>query len=117
MTPATADGPPTPPAPSGGVEADELAALQALDGVDVTVGMAAVGGRLALYKRLLARFVQTHDVADESWQELFEPDRMPEARRRVHAIRGAASTLGLIAVDRRPACWSRPSSPGTSAQG
>lgn len=117
MTPAAAEGPPTPPAPSGGVEADELAALQALDGVDVTVGMAAVGGRLALYKRLLARFVQTHDVADESWHELFEPDRMPEARRRVHAIRGAASTLGLIAVDRRPACWSRPSSPGTSAQG
>lgn len=99
MTPAAAEGPLLPPVPADGVDADELAGLQALDGVDVAVGMAAVGGRPALYRRLLARFVQTHDVADDSWHDLFDPDRMPEARQRVHAVRGAASTLGLIAID------------------
>lgn len=77
----------------------ELAALQALDGLDVAVGLAAVGGRLPIYRRLLARFVQTHEFDVAHWDAMLDAGRTQEARQQVHAVRGAASTLGLIAID------------------
>ena len=97
MTDANNSGPTSDPAVDDAVA--ELAALQALDGLDVAVGLAAVGGRLPIYRRLLARFVQTHEIDVTRWEALLDAGRSQEARQQVHAVRGAASTLGLIAID------------------
>lgn len=97
MTGASNSSPPPDPAVDDAVA--ELAALQALDGLDVAVGLAAVGGRLPIYRRLLARFVQTHEIDVSRWGTLLDGGRSQEARQQVHAVRGAASTLGLIAID------------------
>lgn len=78
---------------------DELTDLQALDGVDVMVGLAAVGGRISIYRRLLARFIQTHEFEAPVWDASLVAGRPADARQRVHAVRGAASTLGLIGID------------------
>lgn len=97
MTDANDSGPTPDPAVDDAVA--ELASLQALDGLDVAVGLAAVGGRLPIYRRLLARFVQTHEFDVSRWVALLDAGRSHEARQQVHAVRGAASTLGLIAID------------------
>ena len=87
----------TPPMLSG--DAIILARLQQVDGIDVAVGLAAVGGHVGVYCRLLARFIQTHEQDARSW--LLDVDTGDPAglRKQAHRVQGAAATLGLINID------------------
>jgi HPt (histidine-containing phosphotransfer) domain-containing protein len=81
-----------------GVDAG-LAALQAVPGLDAARGLAALGGRSALYRRLLGVFVDQHAGDGRQLVRLLGQRRDAEAAALVHHLRGAAATLGLVDVE------------------
>lgn len=82
---------------------EEAAAVPALPGVDVAVGLAAVGGKSQLYTKLLAKFgVQLDDLDDELLVAVAGCD-WSAAARAAHAIKGAARTLGATEIGDRAA--------------
>lgn len=76
-----------------------LAAVAACDGVDVTRGLAAVGGREAVYRRLLGVFVASHAADGTRAVEHLRAGQAVEAGMLVHRLRGSAATLGLVDVE------------------
>ncbi len=90
-----------PSAPPDPVDLDDpqLAPLLALEGVDAIGGLAAVGGKVALYRRLLAVFDQAHrEDGEQLRQALLQPDHEAAARL-AHRVRGSAATLGLVDIE------------------
>jgi CheY-like chemotaxis protein/two-component sensor histidine kinase len=68
-------------------------------GVDPQQGVDLVGGDVGTWQRLLAMFLRQH--GDEA-EVLLASNPPPDlARRQMHKLRGAASTLGLTVVHRR----------------
>ena len=99
---APASGPPldrggdaVEPAPSS---IDAACAALAQGGVDVELGVAALGGDHRQYLHLVRRLVDTHGAtAQELRRELAAGD-LAAARGRLHAVRGVAATLGVRRV-------------------
>lgn len=114
MTVTEVDPPPLPtatgrPVPAGDDDgAALLAALRQLPGVDPDAGLAAVGGRVAIYRRLLGVFIDSHAAEAERAAELFEAGRPDQARSLAHRLRGSAATLGLTDVERAAALVEHP---------
>lgn len=78
-------------------------ALPAIPGVDVAAGLAAVGGKLPLYTKLLATFGgQLDDLDGELLLAIVGAD-WSAAARAAHAIKGAARTLGANEIGDRAA--------------
>lgn len=69
-----------------------------IDGVDAEAGLAAVGGNIALYGRLLGKFLRTHEGDPARWSDQLQQGRPAEAQVIVHRLRGGAATLGLVTV-------------------
>jgi len=85
-----------PPAPSS--TATELDALRRNPGVDVERGLLFLGGKADKYLKLLKHFVQTHnDDMTALTARIAAGDRVT-AQRIAHSLKGAAGTLGLIAL-------------------
>lgn len=76
-----------------------LKAVAACDGVDASRGLAAVGGREAVYRKLLRLFVDSHDGDGQRAAELLRQGQSAEAGMLVHRLRGSAATLGLVDVE------------------
>lgn len=77
--------------------------LPALPGVDVEAGLTAVGGKLPLYTKLLAKFGgQLDDLDGELLLAIVAAD-WAAAARAAHAIKGAARTLGANEIGDRAA--------------
>lgn len=94
---------PPPPQPAGAGASTalraELGPLLGLEGIDAQAGLAMVGGRLELYRRLLRVFVQSHaGDALRVGQALQGHDR-DQAAAITHRLRGSAATLGLVEVE------------------
>lgn len=86
--------------PGADADADaDLAALQGVPGLDAARGLAAVGGRVAVYRRLLALFVEKHADDGRQIDRLLAGQRVAEAAALAHRLRGAAATLGLVEVE------------------
>lgn len=64
--------------------------------IDVTRGLAALRGDLVTYTRLLREFVTRHASDGQFLQEALIAGRFAAARQRVHALKGAAGTLGAF---------------------
>jgi len=76
-------------------DAELLARLGAIPGLDTAAGLRSVRGRLPLYLRLLRSFVDSH-ADDPTAIAMALKEGHPEAAQRLaHALKGAAGTLGL----------------------
>jgi PAS domain S-box-containing protein len=88
------------PAPAAPV--NEESALRALlgnvPGVDFDIGLRAVRGRCASYRRLLNSFVSQHGQDDQLIAQALTEDRPADAAHLAHTLKGAAGTLGLVAI-------------------
>jgi len=77
--------------------------LNTIAGLDTVIGLNAVRGRKASYLRLLATFVRSHaDVPAEISHQL-AAGLLEEATRSAHTLKGAAGTLGIVAIQQAAA--------------
>ncbi len=90
------------PAQDAPAEADGLRLMQMLrgvEGIDAGGGLAAVGGRAAVYRRLLGVFCRTHHDDAARLAACVERGDLAGARDLAHRIRGGAATLGLVDIE------------------
>jgi two-component system, sensor histidine kinase and response regulator len=83
--------------PSPGL--DELPTrLAAIDGLDATLGLRSVRGRLDLYRRLLGQFAGRHEHDMGLLLDCLGRGEIAEARRIAHSLKGSAATLGALRI-------------------
>ncbi|SBS29664.1 Signal transduction histidine-protein kinase BarA [Marinomonas aquimarina] len=75
--------------------ASEEAELPALPQIDTVMGLQHTQG-LALYVRLLKRFVTSQVELDSTLQQLLAREQYDEATRLIHTLKGTCSTLGMV---------------------
>ncbi|HSG23692.1 MAG TPA: PAS domain-containing protein [Azonexus sp.] len=73
-------------------------ALAGIPGLDSRFGLASVQGRLNSYRRLLGKFSSNHVDDFALIDTLLAAGQYDEARRLAHSLKGAASTLGAVAI-------------------
>lgn len=73
--------------------------LLGLDGIDAAAGLACVGGKASVYRRLLELFVATHADDVSRLQRLLDAHDVSRATVLAHSVRGGAATLGLVDVE------------------
>jgi PAS domain S-box-containing protein len=86
---------PAPPAPVAG---DARAQLAALPGIDLEQAMRTVRNNLANYHRLLGAFIDGHGDDDRQLAAARREERLEDARRLAHSLKGVAGTLGLCTI-------------------
>lgn len=90
------------PEQSGAVSEAEAAAtwqrLLELPGLDAPQALHRLGGKQALYLRLLQRFVQDHGEDAERLAASFRAADRPKLQAQAHALKGVAGTLGLVRI-------------------
>ena len=97
----TASLPATPPAAlDDQAFVDRLADIE---GLDVETGLHMVRGRVASYRRLLGKFLDSHGGAADSIRQAIADGQQEYARRLAHSLKGAAGTLGATAVHNQAA--------------
>jgi two-component system sensor histidine kinase/response regulator len=75
-----------------------LAALAAIPGLDSQLGLHAVRGRLSSYLRLLNKFANNHGEDFAAIRQGLDAGDPVTSRRLAHSLKGAAGTLGAVAV-------------------
>ncbi|MDX9994442.1 MAG: PAS domain S-box protein [Rhodocyclaceae bacterium] len=94
--PAAGAQPAVPPAPTfapaAGPSDDLRARLAAVPGLDLAAGLRSVGGRLALYERVLRKLLE-NALLDDLARALTAQDQ-PTAHRIAHTWKGVAATVG-----------------------
>ncbi|MFO1329610.1 MAG: response regulator [Rubrivivax sp.] len=91
--PVAAPPPPAPPRDPA------MASLLRLEGVDALGGLASVGGKIEVYRRLLGIFAVTHAADGMRLQQALERGDQGSVGALMHRIRGSAATLGLVDVE------------------
>lgn len=86
------------PAPAGGDDADGRQRLAAIPGLDLARGLAVVRGKLTLYRRLLALFVDRHGDEIERLRERLRAGDLEDLQRLAHTLKGSAGNVGATAV-------------------
>lgn len=76
-----------------------LQALAAVPGVDAARGLESIGGRVAVYRRLLQTFIKGHGQDGTEMRRLLLAGDAAAAAALAHRLRGAALTLGLVEVE------------------
>lgn len=79
-------------------DADQRRRLSAIPGLDLTGGLAMVRGKLPLYRRLLALFVDHHGDEVERLRERLQAGDLVEIQRLAHTLKGSAGHLGATRV-------------------
>jgi two-component system, sensor histidine kinase and response regulator len=70
-------------------------------GVDPLRGLRNSGGNEILYRRILQRFVETQSGVPAEIREAVEGDRVDDAVRAAHTLKGLAGTVGAEGLQRR----------------
>jgi two-component system, sensor histidine kinase and response regulator len=91
------------PAPPAAAPEDAEALQRLLPGVDVRSGLERLGGDLTLYRDLLATYRRLHAQDGHEAMRLYQADDIEALVRLLHALGGAAATLGLGEVSRQAA--------------
>ncbi len=86
------------PAPVEPTEEGQRSALAGIEGLDMSVGLRSVRGKLPSYIRLLRKFVLAHGDDLILLQGQIEAGDQESARRTVHTLKGIAGTLGAMRV-------------------
>ena len=97
-TPRSAMQSPTRPVLPAGLDG-RMVPLFGLEGVDALGGLASVGGKVEVYRRLLGVFVKTHAGDGAAMRQRVLAGDAEAAGRLAHRLRGSAATLGLIDVE------------------
>ncbi len=98
--PAQAAVAPNPP-PRGAGETDEaalLASLNAIPGLDTTLGLISVNGKLHFYHRMLRRYAEMHSAEPARLRERLAAGDSIGAQRLAHSLKGASAALGMSLV-------------------
>jgi two-component system, sensor histidine kinase and response regulator len=77
--------------------------LTDIDGLDTEFGLASVRGRVGSYLRLLGTFIHAHAGDPDHIGKLIAEHQASEALRAAHTLKGAAGTLGIIAIQQAAA--------------
>ena len=80
-----------------------LKALNAIPGLETTVGLLAVRGRIKSYNRLLGKLANNHSNDFSCLRQQIASGKYADARRLAHSLKGAAGTLGAIAIQQQAA--------------
>ncbi len=70
----------------------------AVPGLDIQAGLRNIGGRIPTYRRLLRKYVSTHEGAVTAVRGFLAEGNPKDARRIAHSVKGAAATLGATTV-------------------
>ena len=74
--------------------------LSTIPGLDLERGLKSVRGRMDSYRRLLTNFANNHLDDFQHITSKLAADNQDEARRLAHSLKGAAATLGAVAIER-----------------
>ncbi|MBL7163489.1 MAG: PAS domain S-box protein [Anaerolineales bacterium] len=67
-----------------------------LPGIAIQDGLTRIGGNLALYKKILARFLEDYPQATSQIEAALESDDQELAQRLAHTIKGVAGNIGAV---------------------
>ncbi len=73
-------------------------AFNHLDGIDAQAGLAATGGKVALYRRLLLKFRDSERAFDARFAAAQSDPDPKAAERLAHTLKGMAGNIGALAV-------------------
>lgn len=73
-------------------------ALAATPGLDLAAGLHVVGERWSAYLRVLRLFVDTHGVGADEMVAALAADRLDDAQRLAHSLKGSAGGVGARRV-------------------
>jgi len=93
---------PTPPATDSAGD-DPGRVLATIPGLDTNIGLKAVRGRKESYYRLLTTFIHSHATVPAEIIRLLASNQTAEALRAAHSLKGAAGTLGIVAIQQAAA--------------
>jgi signal transduction histidine kinase/HPt (histidine-containing phosphotransfer) domain-containing protein len=91
---------PTPVPATSVAEPDLLAALAAIPGLDVAMGLKSMLGKLPKYRELLKMYARTNRAELSTVRSLLEQGEREKARQIVHSLKGASGALGAREVHR-----------------
>jgi PAS domain S-box-containing protein len=74
--------------------------LSTIPGLNLELGLKSVRGRMDSYQRLLTNFANSHLEDFQHITSKLAANDQNEARRLAHSIKGAAATLGAVAIQR-----------------
>ncbi len=69
--------------------------------IDLRHGIKMVGGSKGFYLQLLRNFLLRHGNSAETMQRLIDEDRLQEAKREAHTLRGVTANIGATSLQRR----------------
>ncbi len=90
--------PPPPPSPPPPPRPSPAGAWPQVPGLDTTVGLRMVGGRLAVYRRVLQRLVEHHGSDPAQLRLASLQGANDDIRRLCHGLKGAAGAVGAQAL-------------------
>lgn len=67
-----------------------------IDGLDLKNALERAGGDVAFLKKMLKRFAQTQDAWIEEIDKLLAQERIEDARRETHTLKGLAGNIGAL---------------------
>lgn len=76
-----------------------LRPLLGVEGLDATSGLAAVGGNVKVYCRLLTLFADQHGNDGDTLRQQVQAGDTAPACAAAHQLRGSAATLGLVDIE------------------
>ena len=80
-----------------------VARLSEIVGLDAESGLHVVRGRIGSYRRLLGKFLDSHAADVAAIRQALTDEQREEARRLAHSLKGAAGTLGAVALQKMAA--------------
>jgi two-component system sensor histidine kinase/response regulator len=88
-----------PAAPPAGLDDQAfVASLANISGLDGESGLRVLRGRVSSYRRLLGKFLDSHAGDADDIRQALASDQRDVARRLAHSLKGAAATLGALAL-------------------
>jgi PAS domain S-box-containing protein len=93
--------PPAPPKPDAATRREPAGPhAEPLPGIDRTTGLKRVAGNEALYGKLLLDFHRDYATSLERVRALIGEDRLADAERQVHTLKGVAGNIGAMELHR-----------------
>jgi two-component system sensor histidine kinase/response regulator len=92
-----------------------ISRLGEIAGLDGESGLHVVRGRIASYRRLLGKFLDSHGADAAAIAQAIANDRRDDARRFAHTLKGAAGTLGAVTLQAMAAGLERAIKEGVAA--
>jgi CheY-like chemotaxis protein len=79
-------------------DATDVGTMPDLPGIDVKVGVARVGGNIRSYLKVLEMFREDQSTAIEGIRAALAEDRLDDAIRLAHTVKGVGGTIGATAL-------------------